>query len=151
MSENVVKVSMTSLAPIVEERINTGKTVEITVTGESMYPLFHGGRDKVTLAPIKKLKRKMICFYKRDDGSYILHRIIRIKKNEIFCVGDNQTFIEGPLRKDQFIARVTEFERKGKKSSVSALWCKIYSFVWCIKVSFRPKLFHILLKLKGRK
>lgn len=151
MSDNVVKVSISGLAPIVEERIKSGNTIEIAVTGMSMYPLFYNGRDMVTLAPIKKLKRKQICFYKRDDGTYVLHRIIKIKGEDVYCVGDNQTFIEGPLRQDQFIAVVKSFCRKNKRRSVRSLWFRSYSFIWCFSVKARPKLLHFIWKITGRK
>ncbi len=151
MNENMIKVSMSSLAPVVEEKIKAGQSVEIIVTGNSMSPLFVSGRDKVVLSPIKKLKRKQICFYRRDDETYVLHRIIKIKNNEIFCVGDNQTIIEGQLRPDQFIAVVTSFTRKNKVYSVNSFWHKFYSFIWCIRVSWRPKLFRLALKFLRKK
>lgn len=151
MEDKVVRLSMSGLGPIVEDRIKSGNTVELTVTGMSMYPLFYNARDTVTLAPIKKLKPKQIYFYKRDDGTYVLHRIIKIKSENCFCVGDNQTFIEGPLRKDQFIAVVKSFIRKNKRRSVSSLWFKSYSFVWCLSVKARPKLLRFIWKITGRK
>ena len=151
MDDKIVKVSINSIAPIVEDKIRDGKCVEITVTGMSMYPLFYNARDTVTLAPIKKIKRKGIYFYKREDGTYVLHRIIKIKGGEYFCVGDNQTYIEGPLKEDQFIAVVESFIRKGKKKSVKSLWFKVYSFVWCFSVKARPKLLRFIWKITGRK
>ncbi len=151
MSENKVKVSLNLLAPIIENKISSGSTVEITVTGESMFPLFHSERDKVILAPITKLKRKKICFYKRENGSYVLHRIIKIKKDGIYCVGDNQVIIEGPLKPEQFIAEVQSFTRKGKFRKANSIWHKFYSCIWCANVSLRPIILRTLLKLKRKK
>ena len=150
MNNNQIKVSLTELAPLIEERLQMGESIEIIVTGVSMFPLFFNERDKVTLKKPVKLKRKQIVFYKRDNGQYILHRIIRIKGDDIYCVGDNQTLVEGPLRREQFLGVVTHYVRKGKKRSVNCLWHKIYSTIWCISLKMRKPLLKLLLKITGK-
>lgn len=150
MTEKKVKISLNSLAPFIEERLEKGESIEIIVTGNSMFPLFTTERDKVTLVKADRLKNKQIAFYLRDNGQYILHRIVKIKGNDIFCAGDNQTEIEGPLRRDQFKGVVTHFVRKGKKRSVKSLWHKIYTFFWCLSIKRRRKLIKILFKITGR-
>ncbi len=151
MSEKRIKVSLTELAPLIVDRLNAGESIEIIVTGNSMFPLFFNERDSVKLVKADRLKKKQIAFYKRDNGQYILHRIIKIKGEEFYCVGDNQTEIEGPLRRDQFIGIVTHYVRKGKRRSVKCLFHRIYAFIWCLGVKHRRFLLKILLKLTGKR
>lgn len=150
MDNQKVKISLQYIAPLIEEKLQKGESIEIIVTGNSMFPLFTTERDLVKLEKPKKLKRKQIAFYQRDNGQYILHRIIKIKGDNVYCVGDNQTDIEGPLRKDQFKGVVTQYVRKGKRRSVNCLWHKIYSFIWCLSVKNRKKLLKFLFKITGR-
>ena len=150
MENQKVRVSLEYLAPFIEEKLENGESIEIIVTGNSMFPLFTTERDTVTLIKPKKLKKRQIAFYLRDNGQYILHRIIKIKGDDIYCVGDNQTEIEGPLRKDQFKGIVTHYVRKGKKRRVNCLWHKIYSFIWCLSIKKRRGLMRLLFKITGR-
>ena len=88
MSE--LNVSVGQLGKLVEDAVFEGRNVEIAVVGNSMYPLFVSKRDKVTLSPVGKLKRKQIVFYKRTDGSYVLHRIVNVKRGYLLISGDNE-------------------------------------------------------------
>lgn len=150
MENKKVKVSLQYLAPLIEEKLSNNESIEIIVTGNSMFPLFTSERDLVKLEKVKKLKKKQIAFYLRDNGQYILHRIIKIKGEDIYCVGDNQTDIEGPLRKDQFKGIVTEYVRKGKRRKVNCLWQRFYSFIWCLSIKNRKRLLKFLFKITGR-
>ena len=150
MEKQKVRVSLQYLAPLIEEKLQSGDSIEIIVTGNSMFPLFTTERDSVKLEQPKKLKKKQIAFYLRDNGQYILHRIIKIKGEDIYCAGDNQTEIEGPLKKEQFKGVVTEYVRKGKRRKVNCLWQKVYSFFWCLSIKNRKKFLRILFKITGR-
>ena len=90
MNENKKKVSLEDLEPIIREKLNNGGTVQIPITGTSMLPLLVQGRDSVILAPADEVKIGDIIFYKRDDGHFVLHRIIDKDENGYILCGDNQ-------------------------------------------------------------
>ena len=95
-----------------------------------MLPLIRVGKDSVTLSSITRPLRKYdIALYQRDNGKYILHRIIKVS-DTITCVGDNQVQIETGLRYDQMIAIVSGFSRAGKEHSVNELGYKLYCRRW---------------------
>ncbi len=154
---------MDKLGPFIEESINSGKKVKLTVTGDSMYPLLKSRVDTVVLAiPLKKDEHKVykkydIVFYKRDNGRYILHRILKEKDGAFVIAGDNETIKEYPVRKEQIIAKVTGFERKNKFHSSDELFYRIYAFLWVnlfpirhviLKIAFR--IYRIILKIKQK-
>ena len=144
-------VSLTQLGEFVKETLLGGKSVEMVVTGNSMFPLFVNKRDTVKISPVKKLKKRQICFYQTIDGQFMLHRIVKLSDNGVFFVGDNRIVIEKELPKERVYGVVTEYVRRGKRKSVKCLFHKIYSFIWCVNIKARPRLLKFLLKFKGKK
>ncbi len=144
-------VSLSQLGEFVKETLLGGKSVEMVVTGNSMFPLFVNKRDTVKISPVKKLKKRQICFYQTIDGQFMLHRIVKLSDNGVFFVGDNRIIVEKELPKERVYGVVTEYVRRGKRKSAKCLFHKIYSFIWCISIKARPRLLKFLLKFKGKK
>ena len=118
------------LMPLMREYLAAGKTVKFSPRGISMLPMLRQGIDDVVLSPIpEKLKKYDLPLYQRDDGHFVLHRIV--KAGETYtCTGDNQFELEHGLRHDQMIAVVTAFYRAGKYHSVNELGYRFYCRVW---------------------
>lgn len=138
---------MTLLGPFIEEEIREEKKVKLTVTGDSMYPLLKSRVDTVVLTKAEKPKKYDIVFFKRENGQYILHRILK-EKNGIYTIaGDNEVRKEYPVKKEQIIATVCEFTRKSTPHSVNEPFYKFYGFVWVNFFSLRPFLLRNIIKL----
>ena len=75
------------LEPIIQEKLNSGATVTIQPKGISMLPLIRQGQDEVVLKkPSGRLNKYDIAFYKRKSGQFVLHRIIKKRKNDyVIC------------------------------------------------------------------
>ena len=59
--------------------------------GTSMHPLIVQGRDKVTLAALPdRIKKYDIILYKRENGTFVLHRVTGKKENAYIFRWDNQ-------------------------------------------------------------
>lgn len=123
-------VQLEQVMPLILERLAAGGTVKFTPRGISMTPMILGGRDQVILAPLTdKLKKYDLPLYQRDDGHYVLHRIL--KTGETYtCIGDNQFFYETGIRPDQMLAVAVGFVRKGRKYSVNQLRYRAYCRFW---------------------
>lgn len=132
------KISMSELVPLIKEVIDGGGKFSFKVTGSSMFPLLIEGRDSVILEKVHTLKAGDIILYQRDDGNYVLHRIVKIKNNELYLCGDAQFVVEYPIRYDQVIAVVTSFIRGGETISVTESKYKFYTKVWCHTLKTRP-------------
>ena len=95
-----------------------------------MLPMLRQGQDSVTISPIPgKLKKYDLPLYQRDDGKYILHRIVGVG-DTYTCIGDNQFVLEKGVRHDQLIGLVTEFSRGEQKVSVKNRCYQSYCRVW---------------------
>lgn len=90
------KLNMETLLPFIEEAFNRGVDFQIPITGTSMNPLLYQKRDFVKIVkPVLPLKLGDIPLYRRNDGAFVLHRVVGIKENgEYIMCGDNQFLLE---------------------------------------------------------
>ena len=105
--------------PMMKEQLAAGKQIRFMPRGISMLPMLRQGIDSVILSPVSgKLKKYDLPLYQRENGKYVLHRII--KAGETYtCRGDNQFVNENGIRQNQMIALVTGFTRGEKEYSVT--------------------------------
>ena len=96
-----------------------------------MLPMLRQGIDSVVLSPVTgKLKKYDIPLYVRENGHYILHRIIDARGDTYTCVGDNQFEKEYGVEQSSILAVVSEFTRNGKSHSVNEFGYKAYCKFW---------------------
>lgn len=132
-----VNVPMEELVPVLLLQMEQGGQASLVVTGNSMHPLWYHRRDQVTLEkPKMPLKGHPVILYRRENGAYILHRIVRHKKDHYICSGDNQWQPE-KVTADQVLAEVTGFTRKGKEYYVNYWGYRSYVWLWCAAFSIR--------------
>jgi hypothetical protein len=135
--ENKIFSNLEELMPFICERLNAGQTVRFSPRGVSMLPMIRQGIDSVAIAlPPKKLKKYDIPLYRRSDGSFVLHRVVKVGETYT-CIGDNQFTYENGINHDQIIAVVTAFFRKGKEHSVTEIGYKAYCVIWHISRPLR--------------
>ena len=114
------------LMPMIKDHLANGNKVWFSPNGVSMRPMIRQGKDSVQLAPLPdKLNKYDLPLYQRDNGQYVLHRIVEVGETYT-CVGDNQIELEPGVRYDQMIALVTAFKRGSKVISVNRLSYWIY-------------------------
>ena len=141
MLKKVKITSMDMLVGIMTPVIESGKSVKFTVVGNSMYPLFRDGIETVTMVKADNIKKYDVILYRREEGSYVLHRVVGVGKDGYKLCGDNQLVIEYPVKQSSVIAVMTEFERKGKTVEITRLWYVLYSRIWCVLLPLRPFMF----------
>lgn len=148
--QNISQVKSDILFPLVIECLSNGQKARITVTGNSMSPFLKEIRDSVELAGTQfdHIKRGDIVLIRRLTGAYVLHRVLRKKKDCFFMVGDAQQWIEGPLKPDQLIAKVTKVWRKGKEIECERLLWKIPALLWLRLRAYRGFMFRFYSFLK---
>ena len=150
---SVKKVNMAELYPLMKEILDAGGSFKLTVTGSSMFPFILGGRDQVTLSPLPpKLKKNDLPLYRRRDGAFVLHRIVRCEKDGTYtCCGDHQWTLERGLEQDQMIALATAYVRKGRALTNRNLLYRGYRMVWTWIIPLRPCFFKLHERWRRRK
>ncbi len=92
---NSVSVELEELLPVMQEKLSLGGSFTFSPKGISMLPFIRPGLDSVTISGIKdKIRKYDILLYRRDNGQFVLHRVIDLKKNSYVMCGDNQLLPE---------------------------------------------------------
>ncbi|MBO5838017.1 MAG: S24/S26 family peptidase [Clostridia bacterium] len=122
-------IPMQSLMQLLQVQLQEGGRANLTVTGYSMHPLLRNRRDSVVLVPPGKQKKGDIILYRRESGQFVLHRIIQQEQQHYICSGDNQVMRE-PVTREQILAVVDGFTRKGKSYSLDHPGYRVYTWMW---------------------
>lgn len=140
---------------VIEEILAGGGEFRIYPKGTSMLPLIVQGKDSVVLKRNfeKAAKKHDIAFYCRDDGHYVLHRVMKINKDGTYVMcGDNQTELEQNVKKEQIIGYVSQIYKGEKKLSTNSFGYRVYVFIWsCIllrKIEKLCKRYFVAIKRK---
>lgn len=116
---------------VLRELAEEGRVVSMLIAGSSMSPFLSHNRDYIYFTrPDRELRRGDMVFYQRDTGQYVMHRIYKKKTDGYYMVGDAQTQIEGPLRRDQIFALIIKVKRKGKIIRPGNFWWEFFEHVW---------------------
>lgn len=131
MASSSKEVRLEELMPLIRESLAQGQRVGFSPRGVSMLPMLRQGLDTVELSPAPdRLAKHDLPLYRRDNGQYVLHRIVKVGEHYT-CCGDNQFDLEYPVRRDQVIALVTAFTRAGKRVEVTGFGYRLYCRLWC--------------------
>ena len=117
------------------------------IAGTSMLPLLKEGRDRVELEPCcqERLKKGDVVLYKKNDGTLVLHRIIRVENGEFFTVlGDHQFNNAERVNKNQIIAVACGFFIKGRYVTEKTRWYRMYKKIWLCNLNFRRIILAVL-------
>lgn len=132
--------------------LHSGKDhIPVPVSGDSMCPFLRPGDTVYLSSPSGSHRPGDIVLYRRKNGAYILHRIIRTGKGSIVLIcGDNQTVLEPVNAPEQILAQVACVERKGRHISPKSVTWRFYATFWRWLRIFRPTLTKLYKMLKTR-
>ena len=117
----------------IEPLLKAGACIQIYPQGYSMYPFIDPRRDEVVLAGIEEgsaLRRGDVVLYRRENGMLVLHRIYKIGQDGLYLLGDHQTAIEGPVRREQVKGKMTGMVRDGRYMDVGNPGYRMLRVVW---------------------
>ena len=123
-----------------EDFISENGSLTYTNVGTSMMPLLRQGKDLFTITKKgrKRCKKGDVVLY-RKSGKYVLHRIIKVRKNDYVILGDNCISKEYCIKDRDIIGIMTSFVRSGREYSVNDLSYQIYSKI--ILTFTEPRIF----------
>ena len=119
---------------LIREVLSSGGEFRLYPHGTSMLPLLRQGIDSVALRSMDRSPRKFdILFYKRRDGSYILHRVKKVTKDGLVLWGDNHTMLEYGVRNDMIIGYAARIFRGETELNCQSLRYRAYLRIWQFK------------------
>ena len=138
-------VDIDAYMPVLRELLAQGRSVSLTVTGESMSPFLRHGRDQVLLECVTAPPgRGDMVLFQRRGGQYIMHRILRrLPDGNYALIGDGQQQVEKPIAPQQIFAVVTQVCRKGAWIGPEAFWWRFFAGPWLTLLPLRPTLRHL--------
>ena len=103
-----------------EEVLEKDNELFFTNVGYSMYPLIKQREDILHIVKTDIVKKGDIILYKSQIDHYVLHRILRIKKDKIICAGDYNYFKDKPITINQVLGKLVSIKKKdGKEIDLS--------------------------------
>ena len=136
---------------VLRELTEEGKEVSMRIAGNSMVPFLVHERDYIYFKkPDRILRKGDMVFYQRRDGSFVMHRICKVKDGQYYMVGDGQTVIEGPIEEYQIFALITQVNRKGKISKPGDFCWDFFEKIWINLIPYRPILSKIYRAFMGQ-
>lgn len=108
--------------------ISSGGEFRLYHKGVSMMPLLRQGKDSVLLTKLDREPKKYdIVAYRRPNGQIVIHRIMKIKKDECIMCGDNHGELERGITKNDILAVVKGIYRDEEYVDLStSKWYKKY-------------------------
>ena len=131
----------------IERSINELGYAVAPIAGTSMMPLLKEGRDRVELetCSLERLKKGDVVLYKKNDGTLVLHRIIKTENREFFTVlGDHQFKNAERVNKNQIIAVACGFFIKGRYVTEKTRWYRMYKKIWLCNLNVRRIILAVL-------
>lgn len=124
--------TLDAVIDIILEKLEMGGTVTFTPNGTSMLPMLRDGKDVVVLKkPEGRLHLFDVPLYRRENGQFVLHRVIDFGKDGSYVMcGDNQFSKEKGIKDGQILAVMTGFHRKGKAYTPNSLRYRAYVNFW---------------------
>ena len=125
----------------IEEIIKTEGVFVSTTSGMSMYPMLRDRKDTIIIEPYEgRLEKFDVPLYKYGS-KYILHRIIKVRKDDYVIRGDNCDNKEYGITDKDILGVLTGFYRGEKKVDMNGfgyrlyvnLYCRLYLLQWIFR------------------
>ena len=103
-----------------------------TNVGVSMMPLLRQGKDLMIIRkrPEGRLKPMDAVLFRRDNGQYVLHRIVKLLPDGYDILGDNCLKSEY-VREEQVLGVLSAVERNGRRIESDSRRNRLYVALWC--------------------
>ncbi|MDY6989138.1 MAG: signal peptidase I [Thermodesulfobacteriota bacterium] len=125
-----------------------GGPLRFQATGFSMSPFIRNG-DVITLFPLTADTIRLgdvVAFVSPGTERLVIHRVIARNGHTLFITGDNAAEADGPVARENILARVARVERKGKR----VFWGLGPERLLIVFLTRTGLLFHLLLPLWQR-
>ena len=105
-----------------------------TTVGRSMRPFLRSGEDlmRIEARGQQRLKAGDVVLYRRKSGKYVLHRIIRVRKEDYVLCGDNCWQLEPGIRDEQILGVLTAVIRRGSSVDVNSFAYRLKVNLWWV-------------------
>ncbi len=114
-----------------ESELKQKGVLHTTTTGDSMAPLLKNHQSVVRYRPkTGRLNKWDVPLVKRPDGTYVLHRIVKVLPSGYLTCGDNRRKNDPPVMEEEVIGVMDGYYKGETFVSVSDRSYRTYVFFW---------------------
>ena len=95
-----------------EDVLNKDGELIFTNVGYSMYPLIKEREDILRIVKTDDYKKGDIVLYKSEIDHYVVHRILKIRKDKIILAGDHNYWKDKPITKNMVLGKLITITKK---------------------------------------
>ena len=99
----------------IDRMLQSGHSVTMRAKGNSMFPFIRDERDSVVLQRSKNMAVGSIILARLQNGSYVLHRVYRLEKEEIVLMGDGNLYATERCRRNEVVGVAVKVIRDGRQ------------------------------------
>lgn len=116
----------------VEDYLEQNGELTYRNVGVSMLPLLKQDRDLFTVRRKtgERCRKNDVVLYKRSSNTYVLHRVIEVRKDDYVLLGDNCIRKEYGITDDDILGVMTRFVHRGKRIEVTDRRYRCYVVLW---------------------
>lgn len=133
-----------------EELLNKDGELFYTNVGFSMYPLIKQREDILHIKKDDNYKKGDIALYK-SNGRYVLHRIVRKKKDKYIFMGDYNYFFDKPVEYNQILGKLISIKKRSGNIIILSKDKKMRKFFYTNFPHIKMVIQYILTKLHLRR
>lgn len=120
--------------------------VTICLDGSSMMPLIRREKDLVTIVPLQRpLRVGDVVLFTTGAERYVVHRIWKMRENNICTLGDNCVNPDPWITQDQVLGQAICYSRNNVKYRLDTTASRLWGRVWMAIFPFRK----CWMQLKG--
>ena len=132
-----------------EQILNRDGRLVYSSVGDSMLPMIRQGRDLLVIQkPAGRLKKYDIPLYRRENGRYVLHRILKVRDRDYVVCGDNRWHCETGITDRHIIGVLTAVITDGVEKPLAGWRYGLYVFFWCRLFPLRAMILRVCSVLK---
>lgn len=116
-----------------EQELEKNGVLIYTTMGRSMRPFLRSQEDLVVIEAKKNARfcKYDAILYRRRNGQYVLHRIVKVHPDSYTLCGDNCRDREPGVTDAQILGVLTHVIRKGEKIDVNTKSYRFWVKLWC--------------------
>lgn len=126
--------------------------LRVEISGHSMQPLLKEGRNTVHIQYLTQAPERLdVVLFRRNDGAFVLHRIISVCGDSYTLCGDHQTIPESGITRQQIIGRMEGYYTGEHYHTCSGFFYRLYACLWTRSMPLRKFWYAMARRLRGDK
>lgn len=114
----------------IDRMLQNGHSVTMRAKGNSMFPFIRDERDSVVLQRKSEIAVGSIVLARLQNGSYVLHRVYRLEKEELVLMGDGNLYATERCRRNEVVGVAVNILRDGRQVDCTSRKELFKAWVW---------------------